>query len=133
MWSRSPIQPWHPENPLLAEWTLHGRLVGGWVTVPGVDVPALVVTVYAHSSIEGSVSAARDANRAFLTHLFEELAGWHQHPVLMVGDTNLDVSDPWYYTLLEHFVDLQYHYAPSAEGAYPTCFSSPENPSRIDV
>eukprot|EP00971_Amphidinium_carterae_P305863 6078314-Amphidinium_carterae.2 len=87
---------------------------------------------YAHSSIEGNVHMARDTNRAFLTRLFGDMAEWHQHPVLITADANLDVADPWYHSILGHFIDLQFHYAPTAEGAYPTCFSSPTNPSRID-
>eukprot|EP00971_Amphidinium_carterae_P012039 237629-Amphidinium_carterae.1 len=48
--------------------------------------------LYGHSSIEGNVHSAREANRNFLSLLFAELSTWHQHPVLVVGDANLDVK-----------------------------------------
>eukprot|EP00971_Amphidinium_carterae_P204555 4059494-Amphidinium_carterae.1 len=52
IWSRSPIQAWTPVDPLLSQWFNHGLLTGGWVTLPGVGVPVLIITVYGHASIE---------------------------------------------------------------------------------
>eukprot|EP00971_Amphidinium_carterae_P280636 5571105-Amphidinium_carterae.1 len=43
------------------------------------------------------------------------------HPVLVLGDFNLDASDAWFHQLLGHSVGLPCYFAPSAVGpqAFP--------------
>eukprot|EP00971_Amphidinium_carterae_P328182 6459921-Amphidinium_carterae.2 len=119
-WSRSPLRQWEPEHPLLQHWSNQGRLLGVWTTLPGIDIPTLIVNLYGFAAIQADVRAARAANREFLDSLFLELAAYHHHPVMVVGDFNLDASDPWFYNLIGNYVDVQFHFAPTAAGAYPT-------------